>query len=424
MKILFCTVGGSYQPVLTCIKEQQPDYTYFICSQDDDVSGYKGSYTQINAKGNIIEKEAGEKSASLPNIPTQLGMNETAYEIVTVPSDRLNEIVEEISKIISEAQNKYPESSFIADFTGGTKSMTAGLVVAALDFNTVKLQIITAQRTNLNKVDTRSSTQPLDMEDVLFNRSLNQHLMLLKHFSYAEALKGINELACPHSRTSQKLYHSAKLFCEGFAYWDKFDHQQAYESLKSLIKTHQELQVYINNLSSIISDPVNEKKQQKQELLKIFDLWNNALRKQQQQRYDDAVARMYRMIEWSAQWILSSQHQINSGDVKEEQLPDEMKAAFKFDREVKLGLMQCWELISMIDKTAAGPFARKQLKTILNLIKPRNSSILAHGFAPIAEADVNNINSWIENDLLNLLLHLGEKYGVKQLPQQLPTDFF
>ena len=61
-----------------------------------------------------------------------------------------------------------------------------------------------------------------------------------------------------------------------------------------------------------------------QEPARLFDLWRNAERRAAQGRYDDAVARVYRLLEWSAQWLLRSRCGIDTGDVSPERVPPGM----------------------------------------------------------------------------------------------------
>ena len=43
-----------------------------------------------------------------------------------------------------------------------------------------------------------------------------------------------------------------------------------------------------------------------------LDLWRNAERRAVQGRYDDAVARCYRMVEWTAQWLLRTRCNVSA----------------------------------------------------------------------------------------------------------------
>ncbi len=66
-KILFVSVGGSYQPIVKAIESLKPERTVFFCST--------GSHSQVIGKGKPCEQRKGSEIVKkLPNIPTQLQM--------------------------------------------------------------------------------------------------------------------------------------------------------------------------------------------------------------------------------------------------------------------------------------------------------------------------------------------------------------
>lgn len=69
--ILICTVGGSHQPIVSAIQEQQPQHVIFICTDKDPATGRPGSINQIEGKGNCIKANFNDDKPTLPNIPTQ-----------------------------------------------------------------------------------------------------------------------------------------------------------------------------------------------------------------------------------------------------------------------------------------------------------------------------------------------------------------
>ena len=151
--ILICTVGGSYQPIVTAITEEKPDYVYFICTDRDLATNTPGSNLQITGKGNCIKARFSDDSPNLPNIPTITGLSSDQFSVYLTSSDELDQIYSDCKKVIQDALILFPSSKIIADYTGGTKSMCAGLVMAAMEFEDIELQLITGSRNNLVAVN-------------------------------------------------------------------------------------------------------------------------------------------------------------------------------------------------------------------------------------------------------------------------------
>ena len=130
--ILLCTVGGSHEPILTALRQTTPDFVCFICTDRDPATGRPGSDTQILGKGSCIKARPGDEKPTLSNIPTQAGLRDDQYEVVHVPADDLDEVFRILCAAIQRLSQRFPHGRLLADYTGGTKTMTAGLTVAAV----------------------------------------------------------------------------------------------------------------------------------------------------------------------------------------------------------------------------------------------------------------------------------------------------
>ena len=53
-------------------------------------------------------------------------------------------------KAIAELAEQYPGARFIADYTGGTKTMTAALVCAVLECDNIELQLTGGARLQIS----------------------------------------------------------------------------------------------------------------------------------------------------------------------------------------------------------------------------------------------------------------------------------
>ena len=159
-KILLVTVGGSFQPIVTSIYSLEPDRVIFIASDGD-----KGSKSQVIGEGTPCEVRRGtEVIERLPNIPMQVGLGERFQperDLILVQNpDDLAECYRKIYQHIHNLQQE-DSSEILADYTGGTKTLSAALVLAAVDCG-IPLYITIAARDNLVKVERGEVTQLVD----------------------------------------------------------------------------------------------------------------------------------------------------------------------------------------------------------------------------------------------------------------------
>ncbi len=159
-KILFVTVGGSFQPIVTSIRSLQPDRVIFIASD-----GEKGSKSQVLGEGTPCEMRRGaEVIERLPNIPTQLDLGESFQQerdlILVQNPDDLSECYTKIYPFIRKLQQE-TSHEIMADYTGGTKSLSAALAMTAIDCR-ILLYVTIAARNNLVKVEQGQVTQKVN----------------------------------------------------------------------------------------------------------------------------------------------------------------------------------------------------------------------------------------------------------------------
>ena len=153
--VLLCTVGGSHQPILEAIRSTKPSHTCFFCTGRDVVTDRPGSVTQVTGSGSVIKARREDGQPSLPNLPTQAQLDKSCFDVVEVSADDLDQAFFAMRKAIDDLSRRFPDARFVADYTGGTKTMTAALVCVALESDGVELQLVAGARSGLGKVDDR-----------------------------------------------------------------------------------------------------------------------------------------------------------------------------------------------------------------------------------------------------------------------------
>ncbi len=418
-KILICTVGGSHQPILTAIREIRPDYVVFACSGRDQGTGRPGSDELILGRGAVVKADQQDTRPSLPNIPAQVGLADDSYEVAAVPADDLDEATAVISRKLTELIVRFPEAALVADYTGGTKSMTAALVTAVLEQENIDLQLVTGNRADLIKVRNGTETSaPANIDAIRLRRSMSPFLGAWKRYAYDEAAVGLADIRPPRNTALRNRLNRARDLSSAFAAWDRFEHHEAIRLLE----------IY----QSVIGSDLGElmaglrllvKPSAKQEPALLLELWLNAERRAAQGRFDDAVARCYRLVEWTAQWLLKSCCNIDTSDITTEQLPENFNLLPGRNGRLQAGLFSAWELVGKLTDSAASRFAAEKLSYLQDYIRTRNDSILAHGRTPIGKDAWKKFRDWLQKDFLAMLFEEMERVRIRKMPPQLPTQY-
>jgi len=418
-KIMLCTVGGSYQPIVQAIEAAQPDYICFICTDRDRATGRPGSRSLVEDKGLIFKANREDDKATLPNIAQQLSLADERWEVLTVQADNFDDIYQEIMRWIAAQEN--PDIQWLADYTGGTKTMSAALVAASLDHGKVHLQLVTGSRGNLRQIDAASGfIMPAAVNNVRVQRAIQQALESWQPYAYAEAYSLLQKIEPPQDEKLRARLQQASALSQAFMLWDRFDHHKALNIIQPYRPVFaNKFPMLFSALDGLVADG------DKREHLQLFDLWNNAQRCATQQRYDDAIARGYRLIEWCAQWMLQTQAGIVTADVPEDKIPASLELSRNRNGKFQAGLYAAWELLASHCPGKAKDFWQVQRNTLLDLLQSRNQSILAHGYTTIDPLMWQKFSDWVEQHLLPLLLAYTREspFLIKQSPPQLPHCF-
>lgn len=411
--ILCCTVGGSHQPIITAIRNLAPDYVCFFCT-----AGKAGSDKQIIGEGKIIKARHSDEKATLPNIPVQLGLPAETYEVVEVPHDELDAAYLVMTHTLKKLSGRHADTNLYADYTGGTKTMTAALVLAALEHK-VELQAVIGHRTNLEKVaDGTEWGFPASVEQIRFEREMRQQMGAWRAFAYAQAGQGLAQLRPPVKIELRDRFLLAKTLSDAFDAWDRFDHKRAWGLLSACRNSAGARYAdYFKTLTALTGN--NEK----QVPAMLQDLLLNAERRAAQGRFDDAVARIYRLIEWTAQWVLRRECDVDTADLPETFIPSDMDIRRNFHDKFQAPLYLSWQLVEKKVKSPAAEYMKKHGEDLRGILAYRNNSILAHGTVPIDEAAWGKMFANLEQKFLPYFQDEIKKAGLKKSAPQLPTDY-
>lgn len=431
--ILFITVGGSPAPIVTAIQSLNPDRVIFICSD-----GPRGSASQVIGEGTPCEVRRGaEVISKQPNIPTQLNLGsrfdpKTDLILLDNPDD-LSEGYRLISEAVKAIRQNEAEGQLYADYTGGTKTMSLTLGLVALDYGLSLYLTTSATRKNLLRVERGESTERASIAAITVERILDRDLpKFLGDFNYAGAIATLRGLLQSTELPGDRKRYIRELLdiCTGFEAWDRFDHLEAWNPISLYMGRVQEhglaLKRVLGSRKLVDAEfsPAKSIAGHGYEL--VEDLLRNAERRAQQQRYDDAISRIYRAMELLAQIRLKQAYAICTGDVDLAKLPEDLRERYAAERDpnsskIQLPLWKSYTLLSELNDDRLGPVFTSHAKPLWNALKVRNESLFAHGFRSVTHDDYSGAGATLKNFIDTGLAAVTSGSKHPALPQ-LPTS--
>ena len=379
MTILILTVGGSHQPLLTAIQSVKPDRVVFLCS--DDLGRRKGSYRQVTGRGKVLKSHPGLKRRDLANLVTLAGMAEGSYEVVKIGNfDDLEECFVQADGVIERMRAAYPGARLLADYSGGTKCMTAGLALAALEDERCEVNLVAGARVQFSgrMLDRIQFARPAQVGEIRARKLLHQVGLSLGRYDYSGAaalLEAINRR--PLGETLHRALPVAISACHAFDAWDRL----AYGEARQLLTPYRQHFVdhYLVLEALCLDSPLDR-------YLKVEEILLGAERRAAQGRYDDSLARLYRALEMIAQIRLGT-YGIDTASVDLSRVPEGERAGLgsqrAVDGKVVLNLFSAWTLLEALGDAALSNWFRQRKDQVKDFLIVRNQSILAHGTTPI-----------------------------------------
>jgi CRISPR-associated protein (TIGR02710 family) len=352
--------------IVASIRNSNPDYIVFIVTEESKT-------------GTIPE---------IKNLYPELPDNEP---VLIKDMNDVNSIYQEITEKIKELKSR--KYDVVIDFTSGTKAMSASAVLAATS-EAVMLSYVSGKRIGGKVVKGEEqvlSYSPVkgivDFQEKILKELFNTY----QYESCLEIIRRIGEMTSDPD-VVEKLSRYRQL-AEGYSLWDKFEHKKALEMLRTFDNSLVNIEENKRTMFSM------EEGGYKDYRLLICDLMNNAKRRGEEGKYDDAVARLYRITELIAQSVLRTKYEITSSDVDVWQLKSldimEKNTVEKYEKlrdekgTIKLPLKKDFELLNDLGDEIGKKFlADNRMK---DMLAKRNNSILAHDLVPVAKEDAEKM---------------------------------
>lgn len=327
---------------------------------------------------------------SNPDIVIFFGSEKSKKTVESVKEQYLNEFEEEFDyfefihleqiddfKIYFEAfKRKIQELDgykIIIDYTSGTKTMTMSAAFASMLYRK-NLYFVGGEREDGVVI---RGTEKIISQNLypIYDDLMISKIKELFNTNRFDAGKSLLE-----DITKAKKDTYANLF-DAYYYFDNVDYNKAnkYFITKEFIAEWPELKKQFS-LNAKALYHLNKEDSAMRPFYILGSLINNARRRAEETKYDDAIARLYRFLELIAQ-IKLNEYGIDTSDVELDILNKHgVEQEFKpdFSGKIKLSLVQDYELLNNLGDDL-GEFYIKNKDEFLATISSRNNSILAHG---------------------------------------------
>jgi len=311
--------------------------------------------------------------------------------------------------LLSLMNRGYNSQDIIINFTGGTKPMSGGLLAAALSLECGRMIYVHGKRGENGRVisGTERVMSLLPAEALAYNKR-KKAVELFGVHQFDAVIKVIEEVkALTKDPEVLHMFKGIELMAKGYSYFDRFEYEKAMEILKQIDDDA------IENLSVDfleLGDRIYKNKCilhkeltcDKYQLAGIANLLENARRRGEEGRYDDAVTRLYRAMEYFAQMRLWEEYGIDSSDIDINLLPPMYRDHYEKRRNemgnIEVSLRECYRLLNQLGDEVGKEFEENE--EVLALLYVRNRSQLAHGNHPISKTTYQKFYSMIKEFVL------------------------
>ena len=398
IQAMIISVGGSPEPIIFTIKEHRPHFVCFFASEQsvDKVWEIK------NGVGFPIKDRK---------------------VLVSDPQNLLECYMRSLECVERVREGGYNNGDVLVDFTGGTKPMSATLfsVTLAEGYNFVYVGGNQRDKNSLGIVKDGTEKiihchNPWDLYLVEQRKSLCLFFNRYQFAASREVISGVLE-HCQDDSPEKDLFTGLKQAVDGYFESDRFEHKKARELLAEAsrlltvfarltgnTKVKNFLAELDSNLNYLNEFSRNTKGYKNLSRWHVLDMLANAHRRYGDGRYDDAIARLYRALEMSAQWKLSTAYGMDTSNVPANKVPEEIREVYikKYSKGdiLQLPLAASFGLLQALGDPMGDVF-KKQQEEVDKILYVRNYSILAHGTQPVGAEPFNKFAAQVM-DICNI----------------------
>ncbi|MFA0732200.1 MAG: hypothetical protein BKPUNTRY_001747 [Candidatus Fervidibacter sp.] len=410
-KGMVITVGvgrGIEHAIVLSIRNAHPDYVVFLVTEQSEKTLER------------IEEAAKELGVTIPPYEKEKVRDENNAEVAFEAA---------VAAIRKLGEKGIAPSEITVDYTTGSKPMSAGALYAAITEGCADVVYVTGERDQDGRVILGMERFFTIVPDRLFARRIRiEAVRLFNAYQFAAAKSLLDEFLkpFPQDKVGQLFpdLDGLRKLCDAYRAWDAFDHiaaKQAFDEVNRAIMEQwsPDDQIacnkgWVNRLArKLQADKLDERLCE--ELL--VDLWANALRRLEEKRFIDAVARLYRLAELIAQFRLWHGHKIDTSDVDMSKVPESVGEKLERYRsekgKVQIPLKASYELLSALGDEVGRVLEQQEFK---NALSSRNDSIAAHGLKPVTEEVATKLKEAIKPLLEKVVPRLSSLLNEAKFP--------
>ena len=333
---------------------------------------------------------------TLPAVLETSKLEENQYEIRTTqrPNDVERISMECVEHIKCLMHRGYRPEEIVADFTSGTKAMSAGLVVATFIMETGSVSYVHGERDQNGRVISGTErVTSIEPNRLLAEKRITLAIRLFNRYQFDSSLAVLSEVEglIKTPDIVEKVTLLSRL-TKAYSAWDRFELKAAIELLGGLENHPLASQWGIKKQLKHNNNTLHLEEKSQYSSFRAVDLLENAKRRAEEGKFDDAVARLYRLIEYLAQVKLHNDYgRLLTDNLDITALPNKLQGKYEqlknSKQKLELGLTRSYELLEDLDDPLGKQFMEdyRRKGEIRVVLRMRNASILAHGFGPVGE---------------------------------------
>ncbi len=387
-RAVLASLGGSPEPVICSLDRQRPEHVLFFVSP--------------------------ESARDIQTVLRGLAYQPVDHDRIVTPSAEI--LAEAYGAIRSQLPAKLSQwglswEDLTVDYTGGTKSMSAALVLATAD-RVHRYSYVGGVERDKGGVGivVRGRERMWFLQNPWLELARPELERIRLHFRtghYASAAVELGDLAARAAGRHREILTALARLAAGYREWESFEHRAA---LRELAQAHTFLRAYAAGLGDrewtalaarvashlrflerlsgkVEKDPARAvRRRGSRDRAILLDLLASADRRARiEHRYEDAVARLYSCLERAARFRLASRTPaIDNAKARPELIPEALRAelvrrhADPKDGLLRLPLFASYELLAALGDELGARFAQQEAE-LRSLLLLRNQSFSGHG---------------------------------------------
>ena len=375
--VLFMTIGTGFGPdghenlakgLFSSIRTLRPDFIVFFPSE--------GSMKTIPFVKEFAEAEYGS---------FQEGED---YKIVVLPN--IDDFVSCFEIFERELFQYNKDNKINIEYTSGTKTMCSAMATLGVIYRE-DIIAIEGKRVDGLIVEGTGTIKHQNLYKIYDKMELGKIKGLFNDYRFTSAISFLEEIVDPDLNKNEFIKLS-----EAYYAWDNVDFDTAYEILTDVDMNIEQFKDVSDSLKDnlvALGNVCNTYSENLRDCYILASLINNSKRRAEEDKFDDAIARLYRSFEFIGQNRLKK-YGVNTGDVDIDLLEEkgvskdflDALAKTEDDGKIKIGLIKDFKLLNELDDEL-GKYFMENENLINDLTHKRNDSILAHGLKSLTEDD-------------------------------------